>query len=98
LGRQVSQTLPDAEIVIADKGFETRVVPPGSVRSGHRALQSRTQEPKGVDDAKIDKRRNLVERMFGRLKDWCRIATRYDRYARSFISAVCVAAAVIFWA
>jgi transposase len=48
-------------------------------------------------DAKIYKRRNLGERMFGRLKDWRRIATRYDRCAHTFMSASCIAAAVIFW-
>ena len=42
-------------------------------------------------------RRNLVERMFGRLKDWRRIATRYDRCAHTFFSAICIAATVIWW-
>ena len=27
------------------------------------------------------RRRNIIERMFGRLKNWKRIATRYDRLA-----------------
>ncbi|WGR96047.1 IS5 family transposase [Bradyrhizobium sp. ISRA435] len=43
------------------------------------------------------KRRNLVERMFCRLKDWRRIATRYDKLARNFLSAVNLAAAIIWW-
>ena len=44
------------------------------------------------------KRRNLIERVFSRLKDWRRIATRYDKLARNFIAAVQLAAAVIWWA
>ena len=44
------------------------------------------------------KRRNLIERMFCRLKDWRRIATRYDRTARNFLSAVALAATLSFWA
>ena len=36
-------------------------------------------------------------RMFGRLKDWRRTATRYDRCAHTFFSATCIAATVIFW-
>ena len=32
-------------------------------------------------DADLYKQRNRIERMFGRLKDWRRIATRYDRCA-----------------
>ena len=30
------------------------------------------------------RRRNLIERLFGRLKNWRRIATRYDRLARNW--------------
>jgi hypothetical protein len=35
--------------------------------------------------------------MFGRLKDWRRIATRYDRSPTVFLSAIALAATVIFW-
>jgi transposase len=48
-------------------------------------------------DTKNYNQRNLVARMFGRLKDWHRIATRYDRCAHTFMSAICIAATVIFW-
>ena len=37
---------------------------------------------------------NAIERMFGRLKDFRRIATRYDRRADVFLSAVALAATV----
>jgi transposase len=43
------------------------------------------------------KRRNLIERLFSRLKDWRRIATRYDKLARNFLAAVQLAAAIIWW-
>jgi len=48
-------------------------------------------------DRALYKQRNRIERMFGRLKDWRRIATRYDRCAHTFMSAICIAATVIFW-
>ena len=35
--------------------------------------------------------------MFGGLKDWHRVATRYDRYPTVFVTAIALAAAVIFW-
>ena len=38
-----------------------------------------------------------IENTFGRLKDWWRIATRYDRCAHTCFSAICIAATVIFW-
>ncbi len=43
------------------------------------------------------RRRNLIERMFCRLKDWRRIATRYDRLARNYLSALALAAVACFW-
>ena len=41
--------------------------------------------------------RNAIERMFCRLKDFRRIATRYDRNATNFLAAVCIAATVCYW-
>ena len=41
--------------------------------------------------------RNAIERMFCRLKDFRRIATRYDRNAVNFLAAVCIAATVTYW-
>ena len=50
---------------------------------------------------KYDKRRyrsrSLIEIMFGRLKDWRRVAIRYDRCPTVFFSAIALAATVIFW-
>ena len=37
--------------------------------------------------------RNAIERMFCRLKDFRRVATRYDRLATNFLPAVCLAPA-----
>ncbi len=41
--------------------------------------------------------RNVIERMLGRMKDWRRIATRYDRLARNFLSAIALVATACFW-
>ena len=41
--------------------------------------------------------RNAIERMFGRLKDFRRVATRYDRSATNFLAAVCLAATISYW-
>jgi putative transposase len=43
------------------------------------------------------KGRNVIERMFCRLKDFRRIATRYDKRADNFLSAVLLAAALTWW-
>ncbi|MFP3386002.1 transposase, partial [Tritonibacter sp. SIMBA_163] len=43
------------------------------------------------------KRRNRIEIMFGRLKDWRHVATRYDRCPKVFLSAIALAALVVYW-
>ena len=48
-------------------------------------------------DTALYRRRHKIENMFGRLQDWRRINTRYDRCAHTFMSAICIAATVIFW-
>ena len=41
--------------------------------------------------------RNAIERMFCRLKDFRRVATRYGRLAKNFLAAVCIPATVRYW-
>jgi len=48
-------------------------------------------------DKRRYKRRNHIEIMFGRLKDWRRVAMRYDRCPQTYLSAIALAAAVLFW-
>lgn len=48
-------------------------------------------------DKRRDCRRNPIDIVFGRLKDWRRVATCYDRCAKTFLSAVALAATVMFW-
>ena len=43
------------------------------------------------------KGRNVIERCFCRLKDFRRIATRYDKLARNFLAAIHLAALVAYW-
>ncbi|MGO6748301.1 IS5/IS1182 family transposase, partial [Rhizobium ruizarguesonis] len=40
---------------------------------------------------------NDIQRMFCRLKDWRRVARRFDRNIQNFMSAIALAAAVVWW-
>lgn len=61
-------------------------------------IPGRTSREKTVKyDKRRYKRRNRIKIMFGRLKDRRRIATRYDRRTKSFLSAIALAATVLFW-
>ncbi len=95
----LSGSLPPVKYLLADKAYD----------AGHFRgfLMNRKIEP--VIPAKANrkthiphdktryKRRNVVERMFGRIKDWRRIATRYDKLARNFMAAICLAALCCYW-
>ena len=48
-------------------------------------------------DKEAYKGRNVIERCYCRLKDFRRIATRYDKLARNFFSSVCLVAALVYW-
>ncbi len=48
-------------------------------------------------DRKAYRRRNVIERLFGRLKNWRRIATRYDRLARNYLAALALVSIIIAW-
>ncbi|MDK1389457.1 IS5 family transposase [Sinorhizobium sp. 8-89] len=48
-------------------------------------------------DPRAYRSRNIIERMFCRLKDWRRVATRYDKLATNFQAAILIAAIVIWW-
>ena len=48
-------------------------------------------------DRKRYKDRNGIERMFGRLKDYRRIAMRYDKNADNFMAGLCLAALICYW-
>jgi len=91
--------LPEADWLIADRGYDADWF--------RDALKDKEIKPcipgrkKRKSPVKYDKRRykrrNRIEIMFGRLKDWRRIATRYDRCPKVFLSAVALAATVLFW-
>ncbi len=48
-------------------------------------------------DRRVYTRRNVIERLFCRLKNWRRIATRYDRIARNYVAAIALIAVATEW-
>lgn len=48
-------------------------------------------------DVDMYRERNKIERMWCRIKDWRRIATRYDKLAANYLSGAYIAAALSYW-
>jgi transposase len=82
-----------ASFVLGDKGYDAdyiinkikangceAVIPPRSNRKSQREY-----------DKILYKERNKIERMFGKLKQFRRIATRYDKLRASYLSFVLIA-------
>ena len=91
--------LPDAKLMLADKGYDATWFREALVeRQITPCIPSRINRKATVSyDPVLYRQRHKIEIMFGRLKDWRRVHTRYDRCAHTFMSAICIAATVIFW-
>ena len=92
-------SLPAAQWMLADRGYDADWFRDALEEKGIKpCIPGRKSRGKPVKyDKRKYKRRNRIEIMFGKLKDWRRVATRYDRCPAVFFSTICLAATVIFW-
>ena len=97
--RLVLDVLPRAATLIADRGYDSRFFREALTAKGIAPCipSSRSRKQPYVYNKALYRERHKIEVMFGRLKDWRRVATRYDRCAHTFMSAICLAATFIFW-
>jgi len=91
--------LPKARELIADRGYDSNPFRAALAERGIAAcIPPKKNRTKHIPyDKDLYRQRFHVEIMFGRLKDWRRIATRYDRCATIFFGAITLAAIVTFW-
>jgi transposase len=90
---QLLAGLPTPVTVVADRGYDSNAVLELIARSGAKPSIpscSRRIVRRSVDPA-IYRQRNIIERFFCRLKQFRRIATRFDKLARNFLAAVLIA-------
>ena len=97
--RALLASLPPAGNLLADRGYDADWFRNALIE---RDIQPCIPSRKGrtiaiAHDTDLYRKRHKIENMFARLKDWRRIATRYDRCADLFLSACALAAAVMFW-
>jgi len=92
-------SLPDVDWLLGDRRYDANWFREALKDKGIRAcIPGRKQRNNPVRyDKRRYKRRNRIEIMFGRLKDWRRVATRCDRCPKVFLSAIALAAIVIYW-
>lgn len=85
--------------MLGDKGYDANWFRQALAAHGITAcIPSKASRAKPIEhDRMLYRQRHKIENAFGRLKDWLRIHTRYDRCSHTFMSAICIAAVVIFW-
>jgi transposase len=77
-----------SEHVIADKGYDSSAFVRAIEAGGASAVipsRSNRREPRPLD-AHLYRERNQVERLFARLKQCRRVATRYEKTARNYFA------------
>jgi transposase len=91
--------LPPAKVLLGDRGYDAGWFRSALTERGITAcIPSKINRKIAIaHDRTLYRQRHRIENMFGKLKDWRRIHTRYDRCAHTFFSAICIAATVIFW-
>jgi transposase len=97
-GRHVSVLDGIAEL-LGDKAYDSNSFRKSLRKDGIKpVIPGRSNRKKRIrHDKQAYKDRNVIERCYCRLKDFRRIATRYDKLARNYFSALCLVAAVAFW-
>jgi transposase len=95
-GEALLERLPDCDILHADKGYDANAIRQQVERRGTmpNIPPKANRKWKNCFSPFLYRNRNAIERMFCRLKDFRRVATRYDGNAVNFLAAVCIAAAV----
>ena len=91
--------LPAADLCLADGAYDSHGFRSFLASRGTRAVvpNNKTRKNPYPFDREAYRRRNLIERMFSRIKDYRRVATRYDKLAVTYDATVLIAAMVIWW-
>jgi transposase len=88
-----------AERLLGDKAYDSNELRKELDRRGTKpVIPYRSHTRRRFSFSKrLYKLRWRIETAFNRLKDFRRIATRYDKLARNYLASVCLAAALVWW-
>ena len=87
----------EVKVVIADKGYDSKAVVEAVEGRGAEAVipsLSNRKEQRAYDKERY-KDRNLAERFWHKVKQFRRVATRYEKTGRNFLAFVQVASLIV---
>ena len=95
-GRGRPRIRPDA--VAGDKGYSSPTVRRYLKERGIKAIipTKADEAPDPGFDREAYRERNVVERLINRLKQWRRIATRYEKRAANYLAMLTIAT-IVLW-
>ena len=88
---------PPCKVLHADKGYNKDAIRHQANKALPNVPAKSSKRWKPCFSPVLYRGRNAIERMFCRLKDFRRVATRYDRLASNFMATICIAATVSYW-
>ena len=85
--------------MLADKAYDTNAIRRQIEAAGTipNIPPKANRTRKNCFSPRLYRGRNVIERMFGWIKEFRRIGTRYNKIAANFLSAIVLAAAVVYW-
>lgn len=83
--------------VLADAAYDSNQIRDQVHQAGGQTCirPNPTRKTKVFYDSQRYKHRNVIERFFGAIKKWRRVATRYDKKAENFLGYVWIAAILV---
>ena len=99
VGPECVRHIAGIKAVLGDKAYDSNSFRKSLKDDGVKpVIPGRANRKKRIRyDKEAYKGRNVIERCYCRLKDFRRIATRYDKLARNYFSCLCFVAAVVYW-
>ena len=99
LAKRLIKRVKPAKHMLADKAYDSAELRDELKARGAKPVipnKSNRNQPFPFNK-RIYKLRWKIEAAFNRLKDYRRIATRYDKLARNYLASVCLVAALVWW-
>ena len=99
VAERIIRRVKPAKRMLADKAYDSGELRAYLGKRGTKPIipnRSNRKQPFRFSK-RLYKLRWKIEAAFNRLKDFRRIATRYDRLARNYLASVCLIAALVWW-
>lgn len=85
-------------VLIADKGYDANYMVEAGEKVGAKVVipPRRNRKVQREYDKELYKERNIIERMFNKMKHFRRVATRYDKLDVTYLSFIFLAAIYLY--